>query len=272
MLRTRPVLSGFIAPCLPLSAEGPRTRAGVVHEIKHDGYRLMARRDPVGIRLLTRKGNDRSPRYPLIVEAVNRLKARSCLIDGEAVACDANGLAVFQHLRRKPSGRHVFLFAFDLLELDDEDLRREPFERRKATLASLLRRCLPGLRINEHLPYPGDVVFRHACKMGLEGRVRNPRRGWRARAIIGSAGNEKRRAACVWKPAAVDRVYHACARGCLGGPAHSRKSSAQGRGTQPLLFVSKRVGSRYRSGRSTDCLEMKNPDVPPPRQGRRGLG
>jgi hypothetical protein len=52
-----------------------------------------------------------------------------------------------------------------------EDLRREPFETRKATLSSLLRGCLPGLRINEHLPYPGDVVFRHACKMGLEGIV-----------------------------------------------------------------------------------------------------
>jgi bifunctional non-homologous end joining protein LigD len=145
-----------------------------VHEIKHDGYRLMARRDPVGIRLLTRNGYDWAPRYPLIVEAVNRLKARSCLIDGEAVACDANGLAVFQRLRRKPSGRHVFLFAFDLLELDGEDLRREPFETRKATLASLLRGCLPGLRLNEHLPYPGDVVFRHACKMGLEGIVERP--------------------------------------------------------------------------------------------------
>ena len=55
-----------------------------VHEIKHDGYRLMARRDPIGIRLITRNGNDWSPRCPLIVEAVNRLNARSCLVDGEA--------------------------------------------------------------------------------------------------------------------------------------------------------------------------------------------
>jgi len=60
----------------------------------------MARRDPTGIRLLTRNGHDWSPRYPLIVEAVDRLKVRSCLIDGEAVACDENGLAVFQWLRR----------------------------------------------------------------------------------------------------------------------------------------------------------------------------
>jgi bifunctional non-homologous end joining protein LigD len=88
------------------------------------------------------------------------------VVDGEAVAWDDNGVAVFQRLRRKPSGKHVFLFAFDLLELDGEDLRREPFKTRKATLASLLRGCLPGLRINEHLPYPGDIVFRHACKDG----------------------------------------------------------------------------------------------------------
>jgi hypothetical protein len=75
----------------------------------------MARRDPVGIRLLNRNGYDWSPRYPLIVEAVNMLKVRSCLIDGEAVACDDNGLAVFERLRQKRQGRHVFLYAFDLL-------------------------------------------------------------------------------------------------------------------------------------------------------------
>jgi hypothetical protein len=102
---------------------------------------------------------------------VNRLKTRSCLIDGEAVACDENGLTVFERLRLKPSGEHVFLYAFDLLELDGQDLRREPIETRKATLASLLRGSLPGLRLNDHLTHPGDVVFRHACKMGLEGIV-----------------------------------------------------------------------------------------------------
>ena len=75
-------------------------------------------------------------------------------------------------------------------------LRREPFETRKATLASLLRGSLPGLRLNDHLTHPGDVVFRHACKMGLEG------------------------------------------------------------------IVSKRLGSRYRSGRSKDWLKFKNPDAP----------
>jgi bifunctional non-homologous end joining protein LigD len=137
---------------------------------------LMARRDPIGIRLLTRNGYDWASRYPLIVEAVDRLKVRSCLIDGEAVACDENGLAVFKRLRRKPSGKHVFLYAFDLLELDGQDLRREPLETRKATLASLLRGSLPGLRLNEHLATmaraysgtPARWALRASCRSGSD--------------------------------------------------------------------------------------------------------
>jgi bifunctional non-homologous end joining protein LigD len=185
-----PPQSGFIEPCLPSAAEHPPSGPDWVHEIKHDGYRLMARRDSVGIRLLTRNGHDWAARYPLIVEAASRLKARSCLIDGEAVVCDANGLAVFERLRYQRGGRDVFLFAFDLLELNGADLRREPFETRKATLASLLRGSLPGLQFNAHLAQPGDIVFRHACKMGLEGivskRLGSPYRSGRSRHWIKS--------------------------------------------------------------------------------------
>jgi ATP-dependent DNA ligase len=58
------------------------------------------------------------------------------------------------------------------LELNGTDLRREPIEVRKATLASILRKSRPGVRLNEHLEHPeGTVVFQHACKMGLEGIV-----------------------------------------------------------------------------------------------------
>jgi ATP-dependent DNA ligase len=86
LLRTCRTPSGFIEPCLPSSAERPPGGSGWIHEIKHDGYRLMARRDPIGIRLLTRNGHDWALRYPLIIEAVDRLKVRSCLIDGERYA------------------------------------------------------------------------------------------------------------------------------------------------------------------------------------------
>jgi bifunctional non-homologous end joining protein LigD len=78
---------------------------------------------------------------------------------------------VFERMRRKREGEHVFLYAFELLELNGTDLRQEPFEVRKSTLSSLLRQSRPGPRFNEHLPYAGDIVFRHACKMGLEGIV-----------------------------------------------------------------------------------------------------
>jgi bifunctional non-homologous end joining protein LigD len=95
----------FIEPCLSSPADKPNW----IHEIKHDGFRLMARREPVGIRLITRRGNDWTPRYPLMAEAVNHLEVRSCLIDGEVVCCDENGLAAFQllrHRRRMSQRRH----------------------------------------------------------------------------------------------------------------------------------------------------------------------
>ena len=132
----------------------------------------MARRDPIGIRLLTRRGNDWSDRFPLVVEAVNHLKVRSCLIDGEVVCCDERGLARFDVLRRRGNEAMAFLYAFDLLELDGQDLRREPLEVRKATLASVLRKARHGVRLNRHLEHDcGLTVFQHACKMGLEGIV-----------------------------------------------------------------------------------------------------
>ena len=192
-----PPRSSFIEPCLPSSTDRPPDGPNWVHEIKHDGYRLMVRRDPIAIRLITRGGHDWAPRYPLIVEAMNHLKVRSLPVStGEAVCCDDNGVAVFERLRRQREGKNVFLCAFDLLELNGKDLRREPLEVRKSTLASLLRARLPGLQFNQHLAHPGDIVFRHACAMGLEG------------------------------------------------------------------IVSKRLGSRYVSGRSRDRLKFKNPEAP----------
>src|SRR5262249_61885651 len=79
---------GFIAPCLPMSAERPPAEPGWIHEIKHHGCRLMARRDGARVLLLTRRGLDCTTRYPAIAAGVRALHCRSCLIDGQAVACD----------------------------------------------------------------------------------------------------------------------------------------------------------------------------------------
>jgi ATP-dependent DNA ligase len=170
VLRAAP--SAFIPPCLPSRADRPPSGPGWVHEIKHDGFRMMVRRDVAGVQLLTRNGHDWTDRYPLIAEAAGALRVRSFLIDGEAVACDDDGMPSFDRLRYRRADGAVFLFAFDLLELNGQDLRREPLEVRKATLASVLRKASPGVQLNEHLEHEdGETVFRHACKLGLEGIV-----------------------------------------------------------------------------------------------------
>jgi ATP-dependent DNA ligase len=114
--RTRPGL-GIIEPCLPSPAKAPPSGPGWIHEIKHDGFRILARRDSAGVRLITRAGNDFSSRFPFIAMAVGKLPVRSCLIDGEAIVCDESGLAVFELIRRHGALASAMHCAFDLLEL-----------------------------------------------------------------------------------------------------------------------------------------------------------
>jgi ATP-dependent DNA ligase len=170
--------------CLPRPAKTPPAGPGWLHEIKHDGFRILAERDAAGVILHTRKGYDFAERFPLAVAAVANLPAKSCLIDGEAIVCDAHGLAVFDLLRQRWHGDDVILCAFDLLELDGKDLRRVPIEERKAALAKLLRRPLDGVVFNDHYGGDGAIVYRHACALGCEGivskRLGSPYRGGRA--------------------------------------------------------------------------------------------
>jgi bifunctional non-homologous end joining protein LigD len=69
---------GAVEPCLPSHAKEPPSGPGWLHEIKHDGFRIMARRDVAGVRLFTRKGNDFTARFPQIVAAVAALPVHSC--------------------------------------------------------------------------------------------------------------------------------------------------------------------------------------------------
>jgi bifunctional non-homologous end joining protein LigD len=163
--------AGFVPPCLPTKAQEPPSGEAWLHEIKHDGFRVIARKDGNRVRLYSRPGNDLTYRFPFIVETVARLRPRSCIIDGEAVVCDSKGMVSFEHIRYRRHDASVFLYAFDLIELNGDDLRREPLDTRKVTLASVLRRAAPGLRFNEHIEADGPTVFAHACKMGLEGIV-----------------------------------------------------------------------------------------------------
>ena len=109
---------------------------------------MIARKDGKQAKLYSRAGNDLTDRFPLIVDALTDLRSRSCMIDGEAVACGDDGIASFDRIRYRHQEASVFLYAFDLIELDGDDLRRDPLAVRKATLANVLARSAPRLRFN----------------------------------------------------------------------------------------------------------------------------
>ena len=167
MLHRRPTLE----PCLPRPVKEPPAGPGWIHEIKHDGFRILARRDARGVRLFTRNGYDFTARFPKIVDAVASLPVRSCVVDGEAIVVDERGLSVFDALRYRLRDHAAVLCAFDLIELDGKDLRAERLENRKRTLAGLLRGTDDGIAFNKHFDGDGEIIFRHACSLGCEGIV-----------------------------------------------------------------------------------------------------
>jgi ATP-dependent DNA ligase len=163
---------GFIEPCIPSQADKPPVGPDWVHEIKHDGYRLIVRKTADRVRLFTRRGYDWTDRFPLIREAVAGLRASALVLDGEAVCCGPDGTANFELLHSQAHNDLVFLYAFDLLELGGVDLRVEPLEERRGRLQHLMRKVVhPGIHYNEHIEGDGATIFAHACKLGFEGIV-----------------------------------------------------------------------------------------------------
>jgi bifunctional non-homologous end joining protein LigD len=163
--------SGFVPPCIPTRSAKPPAGLDWVHEIKHDGYRLQVRRDGETVRLFTRRGYDLSGRYPAIAATAAKLRAGSYTLDGEAVVCGPDGVAIFDALHRHGTVSDAMLYAFDLLELDGEDLRALPLGDRKKRMARLLARRRVGIVLSEHTADDGATIFAQACRMGLEGTV-----------------------------------------------------------------------------------------------------
>jgi bifunctional non-homologous end joining protein LigD len=165
---------GFIEPCLPTAGDTVPSGPRWVHEIKHDGYRFICRLERGRVRVFSRRGNDYTERVPRIVDTLARLPASSVTLDGEGVACDPDGVTDFELLRAalaRPAKREVFLYAFDLLELDGRDLRREPWSDRRWKLTRLLRGAGHGVQLSDHVEgNDGDTIFHTACAM-LEGIV-----------------------------------------------------------------------------------------------------
>jgi bifunctional non-homologous end joining protein LigD len=147
--------------------------AGWAHEIKHDGYRLQVRREGDAVRLFTRRGYDWSGRYPAIAVTATLLRAKSFTLDGEAVVCGPDGVAIFDALHRRGTVTEAMLYAFDLLELDGEDLRVLPLGDRKRRLARLVGKRHVGIVLSEHTGEDGATIFLQAARWASRASYRS---------------------------------------------------------------------------------------------------
>jgi bifunctional non-homologous end joining protein LigD len=166
----------FIEPQLCRLLQRPPVEEGWAHEIKLDGYRLQLRVEGGRATLMTRKGLDWTDRFSSIARAAQALP--DCLMDGEAVALDANGVSDFPALQSalaQGAESALVLFLFDLMYLEGRDLRALPLSERKRRLQRVLEAAPSAsrsrLRYLEHFTTPGDAVLESACRLSLEGVV-----------------------------------------------------------------------------------------------------
>ncbi len=168
-----PPLPRWIPPQLCQPVETAPSGHQWLHEIKLDGFRMAARIDCGRVQLLTRTGLDWSDRYPGVVPALAKVKADTAYLDGELCGIGDDGLPSFSQTQAASDGlrgvRMVY-YAFDLLHLDAHDTSRLPLIERKALLQPLIA-GVPGLQFNDHEIGDGELIRRHACRLGFEGVV-----------------------------------------------------------------------------------------------------
>jgi DNA ligase D-like protein (predicted ligase) len=166
-------LPHFIPPQLSQPVEKPPSGPQWLHEIKLDGYRMAARIDNGRVQLLTRTGLDWTEKYPSAIAALANLNINTAYLDGELCGVDGAGLPTFAHTQAATDGeRNVQLvyYAFDLLHLDGWDVSGLQLIERKALLEPLLANK-PGLQFNGHETGDGELILKHAGKLGFEGVV-----------------------------------------------------------------------------------------------------
>ena len=173
--RSRPnsPLPGFVPPQLSRQVEKPPAGPQWVHEIKLDGFRMAARIDKGRAQLLTRTGLDWTDKYPSTIAALANVTAKTAYIDGELCGIDEAGLPSFAQTQAATDGERgarLVYYAFDLLHLDGRDVSALPLLERKSLLEPLTA-DKPGLQFNGHETGDGELILRHAGKLGFEGVV-----------------------------------------------------------------------------------------------------
>jgi bifunctional non-homologous end joining protein LigD len=172
VIRINRLPAGFVIPAQPILASKPPSGADWVHEIKHDGYRMIVCRDGPTVRLYSRNAYDWTVRLSAIASAAERIKAKTFTIDGEAVVLGPDGLSRFEELSRREAAQTAILYTFDLIEHNGKDLRKLPFLDRKAALARLLRDTEAGILLNEHVAEDGPTAFSPCVPAWCRGRLK----------------------------------------------------------------------------------------------------
>ncbi|HEU0215482.1 MAG TPA: non-homologous end-joining DNA ligase, partial [Stellaceae bacterium] len=166
-------MPGSIQPQLATAATAAPEGAEWLHEIKYDGYRLIARIEDGGVRLITRKGLDWTAKFPALAASLARLPVKSAILDGELVALRPDGTTGFADLQDAISRQKtdtLTFFAFDLLYRDASDLTGATLDARKAALAELILPDSHGmLRYSDHQLGHGPEFLRQAAGFGVEG-------------------------------------------------------------------------------------------------------
>ena len=185
-----------------------------LHEMKYDGYRLLVAVGGGVARAYTRSGLDWSDRFADVVAEAAKLPVGSALLDGEAVVMDADGRSSFQGLQGALKGApgSIDYIAFDLLELDGEDLTGLPLTERKARLHGILPEGSQRIRYSEHIEGNGEKLLHSFCDAGLEGVISKKADG----RYVGSRSGGWLKAKCIkrqefvvvgWTPSDKSRLF-----------------------------------------------------------------
>ncbi len=172
-------LPGFRKPQLATLVDDVPAGNGWMHEIKFDGYRAMIAAKGDEVRVYTRSGKDWTDKFAPLVGVLAGLDLPPCLIDGEIVATDSKGNPDFSTLQQVLKRGHgsqgaddrLQFHAFDLLELDGEDLAGLTNIERKERLEALLGDAAPPIHVADHVIGAGEKLYTAMCKAGQEGII-----------------------------------------------------------------------------------------------------
>lgn len=239
-----------------------------LHEMKYDGYRLLVAVGGGSARAYTRSGLDWSERFAGIVAEAARLEVRSALIDGEAVVMDENGRSSFQALQGALKGApaSIDFIAFDLLELDGEDLTSLPLTDRKSRLREIIAEGSHRIRYSEHIQGNGEQLLHRFCDAGLEGVISKKSDG----RYIGSRSGSWLKAKCIkrqefvvvgWTPSEKSRLFRSLILGVHeDGVLRYAGKVGTGFGNDEIILLMETMGP----------LEQSSPTVDAPRAEVRG--